>query len=110
MTEYQRETGSNINPEDVSVEELKDELRDLDQPVSGNKDELIERLEDARKDAVANQEDPVAALASADPEDEDAPHEVRGDGSKAYFSNEGDAARAEDREKASYSRERGTTT
>jgi hypothetical protein len=33
--------------EDKTVEELKEELREQDLPVSGNKDELIERLEEA---------------------------------------------------------------
>jgi SAP domain len=33
--------------EELTVEELKDELRERDLPVSGTKDELIERLQQA---------------------------------------------------------------
>lgn len=37
-------------PEDLTVEELKDELHSRDLPVSGNKDELVKRLKKALKD------------------------------------------------------------
>ncbi len=37
-------------PEDLTVEELKDELHLRELPVSGNKDELVKRLKKALKD------------------------------------------------------------
>lgn len=39
-----------LDPTDVTVEELKDILRDKDLPVSGTKAELIERLNEAATD------------------------------------------------------------
>lgn len=84
MSEYQRETGSTVDPDDVTVAELQDELRSRDLPVSGNKDELIARLEEAQVEEAG---DPVADLAQAEQVEEggDAPHEVRRDGSVAQF-------------------------
>ena len=106
MSENQREKGSAINPEEVTVPELQDELRDLDQPVSGNKDELIERLETARGDAVANQPDPIAGLADTTEEDL-GEYEVRADGSRAYFT---DKDRREQASAQTMPREHGTNT
>lgn len=37
-------------PEDLTVDELKEELHDRELPVSGNKDELVKRLKKALKD------------------------------------------------------------
>lgn len=107
MSEYAREMGSTVDPEDVTVAELQDELRELDQPVSGTKDELVERLEQAKQEQAANQPDPVAALAQQEglTEDTDEPHEVRRDGSVAAFSS--DKAREQALKQDSYVRETG---
>jgi hypothetical protein len=40
-----------VSYEDKTVNELRDELRDRDLPVSGNKAELVERLEEADQEA-----------------------------------------------------------
>jgi hypothetical protein len=39
-----------VAPEDLTVEELKDELHARELPVSGNKDELVKRLKKALKE------------------------------------------------------------
>lgn len=39
-----------VEPKDLSVDELKDELRQRDLPVGGNKDELVKRLKKALKE------------------------------------------------------------
>jgi hypothetical protein len=41
--------GAEDDLEDWTVDELKDELRERDLPVSGNKDELVKRLKEADK-------------------------------------------------------------
>lgn len=48
--EGQSETEETSNPEDLTVDELKDELRERELPLDGNKAELVKRLKKALKE------------------------------------------------------------
>lgn len=50
-----------VDHEELTVDELRDELRDRDLKVSGTKDELIDRLEDHEADGGETADAPVSA-------------------------------------------------
>lgn len=75
-------------PRDLTRDELRDELRELGLPVSGSKDELIERVETARKAAATATSDG----ASRDAGTEDA--DVSGDAGEQADSRDADEAQA----------------
>jgi len=54
-----------VSYQELTVEQLKDELRDRDLPVSGNKDELVARLEEDDAGQGAEALDPAVRVAIA---------------------------------------------